>query len=26
LIAPLEMDEKLDFEPDRFVAILTAKY
>jgi threonine synthase len=26
LIALLEMDEKLDFEPDRFVAILTAKY
>ena len=26
LIALLEMDEKLNFEPDRFVAILTAKY
>ena len=26
LIALLEMDEKLDFEPDRFVAVLTAKY
>lgn len=26
LIALLEMDEKLDFEPDKFVAILTAKY
>ena len=26
LIALLEMDEKLNFEPDRFVAVLTAKY
>lgn len=26
LIALLELDEKLDFEPDRFVAVLTAKY
>ena len=26
LIALLELDEKLNFEPDRFVAILTAKY
>jgi threonine synthase len=26
LIALLEMDEKFDFEPDRFVAVLTAKY
>lgn len=26
LIGLLELDEKLDFEPDRFVAILTAKY
>lgn len=26
LIALLEMDEKLDFGPDRFVAVLTAKY
>lgn len=26
LIALLELDEKLDFEPDRFVAILTARY
>lgn len=26
LIALLEIDEKLDFEPDRFIAILTAKY
>ncbi|MBT8188069.1 MAG: pyridoxal-phosphate dependent enzyme [Croceitalea sp.] len=25
LIALLELDEKLDFEPDRFVAVLTAK-
>ncbi|MFS4416083.1 pyridoxal-phosphate dependent enzyme [Maribacter sp. 2307ULW6-5] len=26
LIALLELDERLDFDPDRFVAILTAKY
>ena len=26
LIALLELDEKLDFEPDRYVAVLTAKY
>lgn len=26
LIALLELDEKLDFEPDRFVAVLTAKH
>ncbi len=26
LIALLEMDEKLNFEPDRYVAVLTAKY
>ena len=26
LIALLEMDEKFNFEPDRYVSVLTAKY